>query len=458
MVLPQERDRTAGDAIIRVSTSHVVDAMLTRRVVNTPIFDVDISLSPPSEDAFSNQEDLQRVAQAFREALDTLGDKFTGVGRVHLFASVQPGMALLMGAQISPTMHPPVQTYQYARNADGAANHVRAILVNAPPPVTRPELTAEQVVQAQRDREQLKKDLERMKGMAKTAKAEGWLSQVFSSATEYAAFTHSWLHLPTLIETSLLEMSVDITTRSVADSFSLEPTENRWQLDDHWLSRLADRLPDEASRHRALRMLVLHELAHRGRQVLTSFTSPGIGRFPKVLEEMDYHADVWAMLHEYALTRLSAPSDVSNVRLFFQGLVEIATNTMWAFDDEGPPPSEMQVRRINRYLIWAWQSLLLGRGAGRGEATPLSTVLSILAHRPIIELAGPELHTRGERIFFSLELSPSTPELALYHDGQLHRVGPRTDFSITRLLAQFTARSPKGLREALRPAFEPMIR
>ncbi|MFY2561005.1 SAVED domain-containing protein [Corallococcus terminator] len=457
--LPKERDRTVGEAIIRVSTSHVVDALLTRRVVNTPLVEVELSLSPPSEDAFACQEELHGVAQAFREALDNIGDKFTGVERVHLFASVQPGMALLLGAQISPTMHSPVQTYQYARNADsGAANHVRAILVNAPPPMTRPELTAEQVARAQLDREQLAMDLERMKGLTQSVTAEGWRSQVFSSATEYEAFTHSWLHLPTLGETSLLEMSVDVTTRSVEDSFRLEPTENRWQLDDHWLARLAARLPDEASRHRALRLLVLHELAHRGRQMLTSFTSPGIGRFPKVLEEVDYHADVWAMLYEYALTRLQTPRDVSNVRLFFQDLVNIATNTMWAFDDEGPPPSEMQVRRINRYLIWAWQSLLLGRGAGRGQATNLSTVLSILAHRPIIELAGPELRTRGERIFFSLEVSPSIPELALYHEGQLHRVGSRTDFSITRLLEQFKAREAKGLMDALRPAFEQMVR
>ena len=460
--LPQERDRTPGEAVIRVSTSHVVDAAVTRRVIANPLVEVDIRLEHPSEDAFTRQDEMQEVANAFRATMDMLGDKFPGVRRVHLFASVQPGMALLLGAQISPTMHLPVQTYQYARNADGAAYHVRAVLVNGPPKPEPLPLTPEQEAQAQRDREHLAEDLDRMKGLAANLgapEAQAWVSRLIPGPDVHSAFARSWLHLPALQETGVLETEIDTQTRSVEDSFRLEPSQKVWQLDDHWLARLAKRLPDDKERQRALRMLILHELAHRGPQMLTSYTSPGVGRFPKVLEEIDYHADVWAMLHEYALSKSQSPRAVSDVRRFFTGLVRCATSAMWAFDDAGPPPHEIQVRRLNRYLIWAWQSLLLDRGAGGGRETTLDTVLSILAHRPTIELAGPELCTREERIFFSLETSNlSVPELAIYHDGRFHRHGSRADFSIQKLLARFEARDSEGLVSDLRPAFEQTVR
>ena len=51
---------------------------------------------------------------------------------------------------------------------------------------------------------------------------------------------------------------------------------------------------NENERRRALRQLVLHEAVHRGPQALTRTSSQGIGRFPKMLEEIDYHADDFA--------------------------------------------------------------------------------------------------------------------------------------------------------------------
>jgi hypothetical protein len=265
--------------------------------------------------------------------------------------------------------------------------------------------------------------------------------------------------LPALHDTPLKRTEVDVLTRTVEDSFRLEPSRNVWQLDDHWLTRLARRLPDDKVRRRALRMLVLHELAHRGPQALTRFSSRGIGRFPKVLEEMDYHADVWAMLHEHALTAAHTPREVSDVRRFFVDLVGIATSTMWAFDDEGPPLREIQIRRFNRYLIWAWQYLLLERGAGMGSETTLDTVLTLLAQRPVIELAGPEVRAHDERIFFALDAAHvSVPELAIYHGGRLYRHGSRSDFSIKELLAGVQERDQQKIIDVLRSAFEQTVR
>ncbi|RKG78339.1 SAVED domain-containing protein [Corallococcus sp. CA049B] len=459
--LPSERDRTPGEAIIRVSTSHVVDPQMTLRVVPNPIAQIDIALEQPSEDAFSTLEEMQAVAGAFRQALDVLGDMFPGVQRVHLFASVQPGMAFLLGTQISPTMHPAIQTYQYTRSQEQGAFHAPAILLNRPPPPERIPLTDEALRRAQEDRAQLAADLERMKGFTLTVSrisTTSWLAQVLGAKKGLAGVAPHWMHLPTLRDTPLRNATVDLDLQSVSDSFTFSE-QGAWQLDNAWLDRLARRLEDAPSRQRALRLLTLHEFAHRGPQTLTGSSSREIGRFPKVLEEIDYQADVWAMLHEYALTLLQNPREAEDVRAFFMNLVRIATNTMWAFDDGERSQTEFQIRRLNRYLIWYWQYLLLERGVGAGRETSLEFVLGLLFNRPVIELAGPNVHTHGERVFFALDRDHlNVPELATYHQGKLFRHGSRADFSLTELMARVREHDGKGVLTILRSAFEQTVR
>ncbi|WP_437931219.1 SAVED domain-containing protein [Sorangium sp. So ce291] len=459
--LPDYKDRTPGDAVIRVSTSHLVDPQVTRRAVPEPLLEVDIALECPAEDAFTSMAEMRAVAQAFRRTLDVIGDQFPGVQCVHVFASVQPGMALLLGAQISKTMHPPVQTYQYERYADAGLYHLPAILVNGPSRRPPAPLTEEEGARAQRGRERLQDDLERMKGIAQRAQRNpvpSWIADALSRREGHPAFAGRWLYLPPLHDTPLLRTSVDVASRSVDDSFRLNP-DGKWQIDDHWLACLARRMPDEDRRQRALRLLVLHESVHRGPQTLTRTSSQGVGRFPKVLEEIDYHADVWAMLYEHALTELSAHSEVEDPQRFFMNLVLAATETMWAFDDDGSSLREIQIRRLSRYLIWYWQYLHLERGTGRGAPMTLEAVLTTLAERPVIELAGPAVVARDERVFFALDTAHvKVPELAIYHAGRLHRHGTRYDFSITDLIEGVRMRDGDKILGALRGAFEQTIR
>ncbi|WNG16855.1 SAVED domain-containing protein [Cystobacter fuscus] len=459
--LPLERDRTPGEAVIRVSTSHRVDPQMTRAIVPDALLEIDLALEHPSEDAFTRLEEMEAVAGAFRELLNDLGNRFQGIHRIHLFASVQPGMALLLGAQISKTMHPPVQTYQYMRHAQVGPYHVPAVEVNRAPRAQPRPLTPEEQERAARDREKLERDLERMQALAERWKpptTDDWLEGLFPSARKRLEFCAPWRHLPTLYGTPLLKTRVDVDTRSVEDSFRLAPPLNVWRIDDHWLERLASRLPDEAERASALRMLVLHELAHRGTQTLTRTSSQEIGRFPRVLEEIDFQADVWAMLHEYELTRTETPRQVENAPRFFLSLVHRATECMWAFN-EGPPLRDLQVRRLNRYLIWYWMSLLLERLDMRSHGGTLDAVLSVLAQRPSLELAGPSLRTQGERIFFDLDPKRMmTPELAVYHEGKLHRHGPRPGFSIDALLDGVRERDGAKILDSLRGAFEQTVR
>jgi hypothetical protein len=263
-----------------------------------------------------------------------------------------------------------------------------------------------------------------------------------------------------ICNTWLTQTGVDLETRAVEDNFRLEPSSYLWQLDDHWLARLAHRLPEKDERHCALRLLVLHELAHRGPQRLTSTSSQEIGRFPKVVEEIDYHADLWAMLHEHALASLQSPDLVASPPPFFRQIIRIATQTMWAFDDDGEPLHEIQIRRLNRYLIWYWQCLRLElEGAAGATKMSLEDVLAILAQRPTLELAGPRISARNERIVFDLDLLPGAiPELAIYHQGELHRHGRSITFDIHALLQAVKRRDAEGMLAILRAVAEQTMR
>lgn len=461
--LPEARNNSPGVAIIRVSTSHLVDARLSREAVaEDPLVEIDVSLEHPTEDAFSCVEDMYKVSTAFRRAVDDIGDRFLGIQCVHLFASVQPGVALLLGAQISPTMHLDIQTYQYARNSASPPYHKPAILVSKR---TRPPsrmLTDEERHQAAEVRGQLARDLERIKGFAEMegkGNSTGWLDGLLLGSTPPHELSGQWLALPRLCDTILHRTSVDCVTDTVAGNFVLEPTSSVWKIDDQWLARLARRLPSKEDQSRALRLLVLHELAHRGPQRLTSTSSRGIGRFSKVLEEIDYHADLWAMLYEHTLQGLQSRNAVTNPRLFFQSLIRIATETMWAFYDDSEPLEEIQTRGLHRYLNWYWQYLRLEVEDEGMKELSLESVLSILAQRPILELAGPRIFTRDERVWFSLNLAPkSLPELAIYHDGKLHRYGQSIHFYIETLLDAVKQRNAEGMLDILRAAVEQAVR
>ena len=457
--IPDYKDRTPGEAVIRISTSHPVDPLLTQQVIPSPLLQIDIGLKRPREDAFANLSEMLSVATEFRRVLDLIGDNFAGISRIHLFAAVQPGIAMLLGAQISRTMHPPIQTYQYTRQEHPP--HRRAVLVNAKARAELPPLTPEQQSNAAEDRKHLARDLERIQGLSLVEKDSAqmdWLAGVRLPPDLRRLFGGSWHHLPPLCGIPLARTSVDTELQEVPDSFRLNPT-NQWHVDDRWLAHLANRVPDRTQLQRALRMLLLHEGVHRGPQGVTRTTSQEVGRFPKVLEEVDYQADVWAMLYERALSEQESPSSVRPPQQFFMNTIRTATETMWAFDMDGSPLQEIQVRRLNRYLIWYWQYLLLERGTGQSSEMTLPDVVGILAERPHLELAGPLLSTRDERIFFSLDPKHlQTPELAIYHRGKFHRHGPRPDFSIAELLNAFSERDTDRILNVLRAAVEMTVR
>lgn len=178
-------------------------------------------------------------------------------------------------------------------------------------------------------------------------------------------------------------------------------------------------------------------------------TSPQMGRFPKVLEEMDYEADVWAQLYERRMATDLNPERLTDEPAFLRNLISIATETMFSFDAGSLPTAEMQIRRVSRYLIWAWQSLQTER------FNPGDDVWSVLAEKPNIELAGPQIRTRDNRIWYVLDPRHTTaPEISVYARGRIHRYGTGPASQHEEIIEALRASNGQRLRAALRGVFD----
>jgi hypothetical protein len=108
---------------------------------------------------------------------------------------------------------------------------------------------------------------------------------------------------------------------------------------------------------------------------------------------------------------------------------------------------------MNRYLLWYWQQLRVE------YAKDAASVFAILADQPAIELAGPRLHARGERIWYSLDgRDVRNLELCVLDKSALHRhaSGPATDLS--QVLDGFRARNGELVKEGLRGIFAQIVR
>lgn len=449
--MPQEMVRAEGDAVIRVSTTIEVDARDTQAVVAEPLAEVDIKLEPTALDTVDSMDLLDRVAVAFRGALDAVSKFRPGAQTVHVFAAVPVGLAFRMGTRLSPTMHPRVQTYQFSRTATVRYHRATVLNEKVPAPIA---LSDEDRAQADETRKGFAQAAERLRALSHIYKdwAQGrantsWLDFVLPDEAACEKLrVPPWTELTSISSASRLDATVDQETRLVEDGFRFDRTKKAWQLGDDLLAAIAKASPDDKARAQAARILLLHEGIHE-RHGLTSATSVEIGLFPKIVEEVDYQADVWAMLHEYRLARLSTGQ--IDARAFFLKLILIGTRTMWAFDAGPTPLYEIQVRRLNRYLILYWQYLRIEK------VHDLAGIAGVLSRRPLLEIAGPSVMVRGPRVYYQLDPRHARRlELAVLHDNAVHRLGETGSLRLDELLDGLRSRDGDRVKEVLRGAFE----
>ena len=198
-------------------------------------------------------------------------------------------------------------------------------------------------------------------------------------------------------------------------------------------------------------LFFFHEALHISKHNLNSDNYRGMGRYPKIMEEVDYQSDVYAMLHQYNCN-IPKPEQCTT---FFSQLIHAATETMWAFD-ELEDPREMEVRRINRYLIWYFIAVQIEDA----NCESFREVLAILAVKPVIELRLTAV-TSPDRSSIKIDLENiRTEELAI---GVFYENRPRTfgfqgeQLSLDTMVSGFRERDPEKIKYVMRQLISKLI-
>ena len=440
------------DVIFKVEATYPTQETELIESVDASTKVIGLLVSEPGKDIFKTQKQLRDFAYKFELGLDNIASKLPNADKIHVFPTVPVGLAFLMGTKINPNITKPIITYQFNINHTPKYEKILVIQESISPEVN---ITDEDLKFITKIKNELKSELKNGIGVfvkskqeekAKYDKEFSWIQFILSNGSYAEIENGYWKNLPDIAETILSNSTLSDETKEASDGFYISENDE-WQISDRFIFNIKNRLKnDEGKVMRALRLFIFHEAMHI-KQSLTNYTAGNIGRFPRVLEEADYMADVWAMLHEYAYSKMYHASDVTTDKEFFKEIIEIATMTMWAFDDLDTNNEEMQIRRVNRYLIWYWNFLQIEDRA----CQTMADVVKILAIKPIIEVRGLDIRAQAQRTIFKLtNFKVQDLELGYLNNltGKIDRTSNSAGMQIDEIIRGFRERnSEKILRQ-----------
>lgn len=427
--IPDKDQKGISNALIRVSSSHFVNPEATESIISNAA-EVDIRFSKVDEDAITSPELMGEMVNGVKNALDALANNRSELKIVHLFASIPCGLAFLIGTKISPNIHPYIQTYQYSKTEDPC--YRKAILIKSAIQVER-TITDEDAARATELRALADKELkgtikEYCKVNQRMSNGRVWYLGLLPDLDSEAMAEPHWHKLPPLHETSLKDDQFGLDQDTIEDGFCWK--QNTWFVDDNFFISLSNRISDENQVKQAIRLFLFHEALHYQQHNLNDSTAVNIGSFPKVLETADYQADVYAILNEFGYHSQTI-GEITDPKTFFLSIIETATETMWSFDDMGVELAEIQIRRLNRYMIWYWQYVRIER-----FGNTLDAIVKILSEKPVIELNGLRTKEENNRFYFQLEQRKGDHlELGVFHDNKVIRGGSASNMPIENLVA-----------------------
>jgi hypothetical protein len=347
-------------------------------------------------------------------------------------------------------------TYQY--NTNKTPKHEQVLILQE---ASQPETNITEADQQFIDeiKNELKAELEnkisafasnKVDDKKKNDKPFSWVQFVLPEGNYKEIERGFWKSIPDIAESILSTSTLSKETNLAGDGFFIAES-NEWQINDRFIFNIMNRLNrDKTKILRALRMFIFHEALHI-HQGLTNFTAFNIGRFPRVLEEADYIADVWAMIHEYSFSKTHYSQETKNEKEFFKKMIDVASKTMWAFDDLDPNNEEMQIRRVNRYLIWYWNYLQIEDRSCQN----LEHIISILANKPLLEIRGLDVRAQAQRTIFRLT-GFKIEELEIgYLDltGKIKRASNAGGFQLNEVIKGFRERNGEKILSQLKSWF-----
>ena len=429
--LPIDIQKGKGNVCIRVSTSFRIDPPSTYEVIDNPANEFEIELINPHPDSLYNQQNITKVVEAFQNVLNAYASKLSDREQIHLFIAASAGLPFALGTRINPTIYPYVQTYQFDR--DQLPKYKEAVLISKEVNDRIP-LTDEDKKVAESIREDWENQLQgKIKPFINTITGkefQNWIETICGPDEYNRVRPHlklPWTEVTDISRTSLADDKISLVERNVEDGFEYIEKTNTWILDDGFLSGLKKRLAKNPNTdlNQAGRLFFFHEALHYSKNghSLTREIANGIGQFPKVIEEADYQADVWGLLTEYSYCKIHEPEKIeAGLKNFFCNAIDTAVETMWSFMDDGADLNSVQIRAMNRFLNWYWQSIKIEALAGQGT---LEEIVCILFDKPTIEFAGAQMSLRAHRTYYKLNVrQQGILQLAAFMKNRVYRFAP----------------------------------
>jgi hypothetical protein len=452
--LPTDENLSNKDVNLDISISHKVNSSITKEVTRDSLMKtIQLGFMEPQYEALTTQNSFIDFGNHIDKVFRSIKEKYPRIQTVHVFASIPVGAAFMFGVRIQPNIYPVIQSYQY--KSTSAEQYQPAILLNSPIEEKVIFTEEEQNMAASYRQEwdsmlkdSLKKFIDNL-----SEKTAGYWYGYLDNKTDWTMFnTSGWNQLEPLVNNKLLAKDrISQDKIVVADGFDYDQVSYTRDIDTGFFVSLERRLKEKALINKAGRLFLIHESLHYSFHGVNKQVANGIGNFPKVVEEADYQADIYALLHEYAMAKL--PSGNFNSERFKEWFIEtifVMTETMWSFDDNGEDLKTIQVRRMNRYLIWYWQSIRIK------YANTLTEIFTILSEKPIIEFSGLKIKAINQRIFYNLEsMAGDVCEMTVYAQGKVTRATPP---NYQQLIEGFRERNGEKVKDTLEMFYKVVYR
>jgi hypothetical protein len=454
---PKDTIEISTDVLYKVEASYAVQDQEVKESIGSTYQTIALSLQNFDKNAFKGLEHVVKFGAKFSEGLDALANYIPLTEKIHLIVTTPVGVAFYLGTRINPNVTKPIVTYQYRTNQSIPYEEVFVLQEEG---TSLKPIGDEDQKYISEIRAKLRKELEEKISVFAKEKVEQensndtqWIDLIMPAGGNYTNLKIGyWKNLANISKTPLVSAILsDITTEAdKREGFYLEDN-GAWQITDRFIFNVAQRLgKDEGKVLRALRMFILHEGFHVTQQ-LTNHTAPSIGRFPRVLEEADYVADVWAFFHEYALSKRYYPKEAENIKDFFKDIFLLATETMWSFVELSNDYNEMQVRGLNRFLIWYWAFNLVDDP----KCKTINDIVDRLSQKPILEFKGLQIRAINQRVIYRLN-SFKANELEIgYFDPSttVKRYGNAGGIDLVSLVDGFKKRNGSTIMEQMKALY-----
>lgn len=421
---PKGESAAPGDVIVKIETSFQISDIDVIATIPKPLASCSIQTNQIHTDSMNGP--LTKVLiKNLIGLLTEINTKYPNKTGIHLFMAVPMGLAFEIGAALNPTIFHPIVSYQFFK---GQTPPYRKAIVLGQDGTRNVSLSPEQKVETAPTIETWQQELKNLKDWSKILnisvqkldpKPTKWIDAIFPEFGLGARLDSNFGNQTHLGESAIEDYEMATPFDAISTEFTFRSGDKKWIVGDYLAYHFwAASNQNKESLAQLVRLFLLHEAIHGERQRLKRENAFNVGRFARVLEEVDYQADIWAVCHElyfaYKIRNISV-----HHREFAMGLIKIIVGSFVAFDKAVGFDNGFQVRRLNRYLLWLWQYVLLD---DQRKEVSLQKVVEILLNKPVIDLAGPQIACRNERIFMTLEEGKLvTPEMGIYHEGKFAR-------------------------------------